>query len=110
MGSFQSFIGIVFALGALMFASSLPVQAQARGAWVEVKGTPAQIDQSAGTFMIESLLVTTTPATRYEDRNGRHVDKAAFFADLHETDRVEVEGNLEGKTIAAREIEIKRHR
>jgi hypothetical protein len=109
MSHFRSYVIPIFAAGTLFLAFALWLPGQTRGAKIELKGMPSQINQSAGTFVMESLTITTTPETRYEDRRDHHVDQAAFFSDLHESDRVEVEGRLQGNTITARKIEIEDH-
>lgn len=79
MFSLRNYVISILAAGTLFFVVALSSPGQTSGAKIEIKGMPSQINQSAGTFIMESLTVTTTPATRYESRNDHHVDQAAFF-------------------------------
>lgn len=93
----------------LASASTIDAQERTRGAKIEIEGTPSLIDQTAGTFIIESLTVKSTETTRYEDRDDRHVNKETFFSNLHASSRVEVKGSLAGNEITAHKIEIEHH-
>jgi hypothetical protein len=110
MFSLRIYAVSILSMGIMFFAITVSLPGQSRGPKIESKGMPAQINQSGGIFNIESLTVTTTPATKYEDRRDRHVDQSAFSADLHESGRVEAEGSLQGNTTTARKIEIEDYR
>lgn len=94
------------ALAGVLASSS---QTQSRGAKIKLEGVPSQIDSNGGTFIIEGLTVTGAATTKYENRQDRTVSKEEFFSDLHDGDRVEVKGHLEGNVITAYKIEIERH-
>lgn len=90
----------------LMFFLSWTLTAQTRPTTVEVEGTASQVNAKAGTFSMEGLKVTTSPTTRYEDRQDQIVNKEAFFSSLHGNERIQVEGRLNGNTITADKVEV----
>lgn len=55
---------------------------------------------------MESLKITTSQSTRYEDRQDRSATKEAFFSDLRGSDRIEVKGRLDGNSVSAEKVEF----
>ena len=104
MNQFQSYI--TAAGTCLALALTLTLFAQTRETSIEIKGTASQVDGKAGTFVMEGLKITTSEATKYEDRQDRTVNREKFFSDLRATDRLDVEGRLSDSTVSAEKIEI----
>lgn len=119
-GKFVQISVIIPAILALVPGLGLPyLHGQERGSKIEIEGVPSKIDNRTGTLMLENparvegpasarapFKVATTDSTLFEDRQDRRVSREQFFADLRPTDRIEVEGRLDGDTVVAREIEV----